>query len=69
MLGKLSEHDQPGWVMGTITEAVQHSMERFRQKQMSLDEVTQLGWGEAANYFHKRDIKYGTAKLRISAFI
>jgi len=26
-LGKLSEDDEPGWVMGTITKTVQHCME------------------------------------------
>jgi hypothetical protein len=32
--GNLSEDDEPGWVMGTITKTVQQRMERFRQKQM-----------------------------------
>jgi len=31
-LGKISEDDEPGWVMGTISKTVQHRMERFRQK-------------------------------------
>jgi len=39
-LGKLSEDDEPGWVMGTISKMVQHRMESFRQKQMRLDELT-----------------------------
>jgi hypothetical protein len=30
--GHLSEDDQPGWVMGTITKTVQQRMERFREK-------------------------------------
>jgi len=30
--GKPSEDDDPGWVMGTISEMVQQRMERFRQK-------------------------------------
>jgi len=37
--GKLSEDDEPGWVMGTITTTVQQRMERFRQKQMKFDEL------------------------------
>jgi len=37
--GKLSEDDEPGWVMGTITKTVQQRMESFRQKQMKLDEL------------------------------
>jgi len=42
--GKLSEDDEPGWVMGTITKMVQQRLERFRQKQMKFDELTQPGW-------------------------
>jgi hypothetical protein len=39
--GKLSENNEPGWVMGTMTKTEQQRMERFRQKQMKLDELTQ----------------------------
>jgi len=49
--GKLIEDDEPGWVMGTISKTVQHCMESFRQKQMRLDQLTQPGWGDAADYF------------------
>jgi len=35
--GKLSEDDEPGWVMGTITKMVHQRMERFRQKQMKFN--------------------------------
>jgi hypothetical protein len=59
--GNLSEDDEPGWVMGTITKTVQQRMERFRQKQMKLDELTQPGWEDAADYFRERDKRYGTA--------
>jgi len=31
-LGKLSDDDVPGWVMGTINKTVQHRMESFQQK-------------------------------------
>jgi len=51
--GKLSHDDEPGWVMGTITKTVQQRMESLRQKQMKLDELTQPGWEDAADYFHK----------------
>jgi hypothetical protein len=40
-LGKLSDDDEPGWVVGTITKTVQHRMESFRKKQMRLDKFTQ----------------------------
>jgi len=37
---KLSEDDNPGWVMGTISKMVQHHMESFRQKQMRFYKLT-----------------------------
>jgi len=50
-LGKLSEDDEPGWVMGTISKTFEYHMESFRQNQMWLDELMQLQWGDAANQF------------------
>jgi len=41
--GKMSEDDEPGWVMGTISKTVQHRIESIRQKQLRLDELTQPG--------------------------
>jgi hypothetical protein len=38
-LGKLSEDDEPGWVMGTISKMVHHHMKRFQQEQMRLNKV------------------------------
>jgi hypothetical protein len=51
--GKLSEDYEPGWVMGTISKTVQQRMERFREKQLKLDELTEPGWGDAAGYFRE----------------
>jgi len=51
--GKLSEDDEPGWVMGTISKSVPRRMERFWQKQTKLDELTQPGWGDVADYFRE----------------
>jgi hypothetical protein len=67
--GKLSDNDEPGWVMGTITKTVQQRMESFRQKQMKLDELTQPGWDDAANYFRERDKKYSISELRVPAVV
>jgi len=67
--GNLSEDDEPGWVMGTITKRVQQRTERFRQKQKKLDELTQPGWEDAADYFRERVKKYGTTELRIPAVV
>jgi hypothetical protein len=64
--GKLSEDDEPGWEMGTISKTVQQHMESFRQKKMKLDELTQPEWEDAADYFCEQDKKYGTADLRVS---
>jgi hypothetical protein len=42
-------------------------MESFLQRQMRLDELTQPGRGDAANYFSEREMRYGTAKLMVPA--
>jgi hypothetical protein len=42
-------------------------MESFRQKQMRLDELTQLGWRDAADYFRDRHMEYGTTELMVPA--
>jgi len=49
--GKLSDDDEPGWVMGTITTTVHQCMESFQHKRMKLDELTQPGWEDAPDYF------------------
>jgi hypothetical protein len=36
----LTEDDKPSWLIGTISKTVQKCMERVRQKQMTLDELT-----------------------------
>jgi hypothetical protein len=41
--------------MGTITKTVLQRMERCWQKQMKLDELTELGWEDAADYYCERD--------------
>jgi len=53
--GKLSENDEPGWVMGPMTKTLQQHIERFRQKQMKFNELTQPGWEDAAEYFREQD--------------
>jgi len=67
--GKLSDDDEPSWVMGTITKTVQQHMEGFWQKQMKLDQLTHPGWKDAADYFCERDKKYGTSELRAPAVV
>jgi len=44
-------------------------MERCRQKPMMRDELTQQGWGDAADYFRERNEKYATTELKVPAVI
>jgi hypothetical protein len=67
--GKLIEDDEPSWVMGNITKTVQQSMERFQQKLMKLDKLTQPGWEDATDYSSERDEKYGTSALQVPAVV
>jgi len=53
--GKRREDNELGWVMGTITKTVQQHMETFQLKQMNLQELTQMGWHDAANHLRERD--------------
>ena len=55
--GKLSKNDEHSWVIGTISKTAEQHMERFRQKQMKLDKLSQPGWEDAAAYFRERDNK------------
>ena len=66
---QLSEDEEPGWVMGTITTMVQQRLDRFRQKQIKLDELTQLGREDTADYFGGRDKEYSTSALRVPAVV
>jgi hypothetical protein len=68
-LAQLSQNDKPGWVMGTINKMVQQCMERICQRHMKIDELIQLGWEDAADYFHARDKKYSISELRIPALV
>jgi len=55
--------------MGTIPRMIPRCMEIFRRKQMKLDELTQLGWVDAADYLHEIDKKYGTTELNVPAVV
>jgi len=66
---KLSEDDEPGWVMGTISKTVQHRMESFGQKQLKFDELTQPWLGDTADYFCERDMNYGMTELEVPAVV
>ena len=57
-LGKLSEDDERGWVMGTISKTVKHCMESCREMLMRLDGLMEPGWGDTADYFCETAMKY-----------
>jgi len=67
--GQLSEEDEPSWMMRTITKTVRHRLERVRQKQMKLHEVTPPAWEDAPYFFTESDEKYGTSALTVLAFV
>jgi len=52
-----------------ITKTVQHRMENFLQQQMRLHKLTLPGWGDPANYFCSRDMRHGTAELKVRAVV
>ena len=66
---KLSKDDKPGWVMGTITNKVQHRVERFQQKEVNIARLSQPGWEDAADYICERDKKYDTSGLMVAAVV
>jgi len=55
--------------MGTMMKTVLQCLEKFRQKQIKLDQLTQLGWEDTADYFYERDEKYGTSALWVAAVV
>jgi len=65
--GQLSEDDEPGWVMGTISKTVQQWMGRFQQKQMKRDELTYPRLEDAVDYFSENDMQCGTSELTVPA--
>jgi len=67
--GKLSEDDEPGWVMGAIAKMVPQCIKRFWQKWMKLDKLTPPGWGDAADYSGEREKKYITSELNVPAVV
>jgi hypothetical protein len=56
------EEDEPGAAIGTLPKAIEVRLQGFRMKRMKLDELTRPGWPDAAEYFRKRDEKYGVAE-------
>jgi len=68
-LGRLSNDEEPGWVMGTITKMVQQHMERSWPKRMKQDEWIEPGWGYAPDYFRETDKKHGKAELKVLAVV
>jgi len=68
-LGKLSEDDEPGRVMGTICQTGLQHLERMQQKQMKRDEFEQAGWGDTTDYLRQRDEKYSITEMRVRVVV
>jgi len=60
-----SKDDESGRVIGTISKIAYSHMERFRQKKIKLDKLTQPDRGDAADYFCERHTKYRTTELKV----
>jgi hypothetical protein len=67
--GKLSKHDEPGLVIRTITKTGHQHMQRFRHKQMTIDQSMNPGLEDAADYFCESDKKYRIAKEMVPAVV
>jgi len=67
--GKPSEDDEPCWVKVTICKTVPQRMKMFQQNQMNIDNLSQLGWGDAADYFRARDTMNCTSEMRVRAVV
>ena len=68
-LSKRSHDDEPGWVMGTISKTVKHRIESLQQKQMTLEELTHPGRGDAANFCRERNMLYGTPDFKVPTVV
>jgi len=66
---KLSQDGKPGWVMGTISKMVQQHIDSVQQNQVRLDKLTPQWCRDAADYFCKRDMKYGMAAYNSPAVV
>jgi hypothetical protein len=55
--------------MGTITKMVQQCTERCWPKQIKLDKLQHLGWGDAADYLCEPDNQDGTSQLTVPGVI
>jgi hypothetical protein len=55
--------------MGTITKTVQQRVEMCQQKQMKVDELTQLAWEDAADYLCERYKKYSIYELKVRPIV
>jgi len=51
--GKLGEGDEPGCMIGKMSKMVEQHMQRVRQKQMKLDNLTHPECEVTVDYFHE----------------
>jgi len=67
--GRLSSNEEPDGMMGTFPKTVPHRLERFSQMQMKLNELTQPGSDDAADYFCQTDKMYSLSALLVPAVV
>lgn len=66
-LGKLSDDDEPGWMMSIIFQTVYQCMERVWPKLMKFDKMTPPGRADIADRFPERERKLGTNEPMVMA--
>ena len=67
--GNLSKDYEPSGVMGSFGKTVQQRIKRFPQKQIKLDELTQSGWEDAADFIREKDTKTNISELSVPALV
>jgi len=55
--------------MGTMTKTVQQRIERFQQKKVKHNELTQPGLDDEEDYVRQQYKKYGKSELNIPAVV
>jgi hypothetical protein len=67
--GMQNADDEHSWVMGAISKLLQQRMDAFRQKQMELNELADLGSRDAADYIRQRDNKNARTEWNVPAVL
>jgi len=69
VLGKMSEDDEPGCTMDTLSRMEQHHIDSFLRKQGRIDNGSQPGWRVEAEYFCGRVLMCWTTHMNVPAVL